>query len=917
MAGHLVHGHGCPYYHVAGLYADHAPWQFLLVGACHGQKKKQQLTKRMDSSMWSGTESEKKTSGHSKSRAKPKKKSSRRSSKRARKRSTTSPGVAEVEDAVLSLSVDSRRPSTSTQAEASTKSSTERHKDPRAASERTSIAGSMGVTEDQSAIANSEIPRSALTFLPAASESMAAFASPEPAVPASHHIPEEDLVSRVPLATLPPSTMMSMRPFTQRKDATKGAVAKHESVMKTRMTTAHDVFTPHSGIARWRKDVQPDLVDVTETGPSMPQWFITALIALIACTIVFALLLSRMFLPDVRSVPCKTHECLEYGRRLASSLNTSVSPCHSFTNFVCDGWRRESALSVQDDLVWETLDRIGRLVRRIKVPSSGQNDLQRAAAAYKSCYDVAQGNRDELPAVRQALAEAGITWPRRPAKVDVLRVALYASVKLGWDVFLRVFPMQVDGRDVVVVSRGVSFVQLNHQFTMQRTLVEKEDFFYALKNSFENGDAGNEATFRELTHIEKIAMGELSQVYNVMTAPVDLPPGTFSRWGSQSLSESSWRRVLAELDFNVTGDLVFRVLRLKYVKAFVELWRILGDTNLYWLVSWGTVQVAALYANQDLILAFYGGANVRALVRQGAFCLSRAYRLSRHALSHKYSDKALNLHTLTAAGQLALRVREAVHQLLSTWIHYDESIPVVADWRSLDTSFGAFHSQIEVSGSHGVNHSFAPQYLDLGDSFVANWRKSVLVPDWSEWDEAVISAIASLEFAALRPGEDFQVMVYSLTFLHFNIDLVPALNYGGLGLGVAQALGMLFISAYLQDVSRRKHISALLDCVTAGSFLHGRNAMVALAEIITSKALINAYTSGAQEDGDRLMGLELYDNRQLLFIAACYMKCEVTQKASVLGLCDSSFQFMPEFAEAFGCSPGTPLNPLRQCRLSS
>ncbi|XP_070390190.1 uncharacterized protein [Dermacentor albipictus] len=889
------------------------------IGTCHGQKKKQQLTKRMDSSMRSATESEKKTSGRSKSRAKSKSKSkkkySRRSSRRARKRSATSTGVADVEDAVPSLSVDSHRPSTSTLAEASTKSSTGRHKHPRAASERTSIAGSMGVAEDQSVIANSEIPRSALTFLPAASESMAALASPEPAVPASHQIPEEDLVSRVPLATLPPPAMMPTPPFTQRNEATKAAVAKHESVMKTGTTTGHDSFTPLSGIVPWRKDVQPDIVDVTESGPSMPQWFITALIALVACTIAFALLLSRMFLPDVRSVPCMTHECLEYGRRLASSLNTSVSPCHSFTNFVCDGWRRESALSVQDDLVWETLDRIGRLVHRIKVPSSGQNDLQRAAAAYKSCYDVAQGKRDELPAVRQALAEAGITWPRRPSKVDALRVALYASVKLGWDVFLRVFPMQVDGRDVVVVSRGGSFVQLNHQFTMQRTLVEKEDFFYALKNSFENGDAGDEATFRELTHIEKIAMGELSQVYNVMTAPVDLPPGTFSRWGSQSLSEISWRRVLAELDFNVTGDLVFRVLMLKYVKAFVELWHILGDANLYWLVSWGTVQVAALYANQDLILAFYGETKALALVRQGAFCLSRAYHFSRHALSHEYSDKALNMHTLTAAGQLALRVREAVHQLLSTWIHYDQSIPVVADWHSLDTSFGAFRSQSEVSASHGANHSFAPQYLDLGDSFVANWRKSVIVPDWSEWDEAVVSAIASLEFAALRPGEDFQVMVYSLTFLHFNLDLLPALNYGGLGLGVAQALGMLFISAYLLDASRRKHISALLDCVTAGSFLHGRNAMVALAEIITSKALISAYMSGAQQDGDRLMGLESYENRQLLFIAACYMKCEVTQKASVLGLCDSSFQFVPEFAEAFDCPPGTPLNPLRQCRL--
>ncbi|KAL3201270.1 hypothetical protein MRX96_042999 [Rhipicephalus microplus] len=34
---------------------------------------------------------------------------------------------------------------------------------------------------------------------------------------------------------------------------------------------------------------------------------------------------------------CHTHECHEYGRRLSSSLNSSVQPCDSFTKFVCDG----------------------------------------------------------------------------------------------------------------------------------------------------------------------------------------------------------------------------------------------------------------------------------------------------------------------------------------------------------------------------------------------------------------------------------------------------------------------------------------------------------------------------------------------------------------------------------------------------
>ncbi|KAH7952470.1 hypothetical protein HPB52_023627 [Rhipicephalus sanguineus] len=623
-----------------------------------------------------------------------------------------------------------------------------------------------------------------------------------------------------------------------------------------------------------------------------------------------------MFLPGVSNNACKSHECREYGRRLAASLNTSVSPCDSFTNFVCDGWRRDNMLSVHDDLVWETIDRIRRLVERIKVPDKGQNDLQRATAAFKSCYDVAQGTRNELPAVRQALLEAGITWPHRPASVDVLHVLLYTSAKLGWDAFLRVIPTRVDGRHAIVIGRGASFVQLFHQFATQRSFTEKKDYFYALKNSFENDDVGDEVTFREMMDIEYRAMGELSQVYNDTTASVDLPPNNFSQGSFESLSESSWRRVLAEHDFNVTGDFFFRVLTLKYVQAFVELWAFLGEVDVYWLVSWGTVQVAALYANQDLILKFYGGTKVWALVRQGAFCLSRAYRFSKHALSNRYGERALNMYTLSAAGGLVLRIREAVHQQLSKWVHYDEGIAVVANWSSLDTPFGAFRSQSEADESHEASHSEPSPSLDLGDSFVANWRKSVLVADWSQWDDAVVSAMASLEFAALWPGEDFQIMPYSLSFLHFNVDLIAALNYGGLGLGVAQALGMLLVSAYLQNASKHRYIHATLECIMASSFSHGQNPVHTMAEIITSKAVIDTYMSGARQDGDdRLVGLEFYDNLQLLFIAACYLKCVGMQEGSIHGLCDMSFQFVPEFAEVFGCTPGTRLNPRRQCKL--
>ncbi|KAL3255630.1 hypothetical protein MRX96_054127 [Rhipicephalus microplus] len=80
---------------------------------------------------------------------------------------------------------------------------------------------------------------------------------------------------------------------------------------------------------------------------------------------------------------CATHACREYALRLIASINWSVDPCHSFTRFVCDGWRHRQLFGVQEEAFGAASDRIARIVRTIQVPPTGQDPLQRAAELYK------------------------------------------------------------------------------------------------------------------------------------------------------------------------------------------------------------------------------------------------------------------------------------------------------------------------------------------------------------------------------------------------------------------------------------------------------------------------------------------------------------------------------------------------------
>ncbi|KAK8788988.1 hypothetical protein V5799_021235 [Amblyomma americanum] len=634
--------------------------------------------------------------------------------------------------------------------------------------------------------------------------------------------------------------------------------------------------------------------------------------------VLLSLILAKIMLPDPSGVPCQTHECREYGRRLASSLNASVNPCHSFTHFVCDGWQRDNVLSVQHDLIWQTLDRVGRLVRHIDIPRTEQNDVQRAAAVYKSCDDVLHGRRDELPAVKGALAEAGVTWPHRPVNIDVLHVLLYSSLRLGWDVFLRVVLSRVEGRDMVIVDKGASFPQLSERYMMQKSTREKEDYFNAFKRAFANADnenASEAVSFKQTTSLEAHGISSLLKSYGFEKTPTDQSLSWLDKLRISSLAKSSWLRVFDELGFNVTGDFSLRVLTSAYLKAFVELWRLLGELNLYWLVSWGMVQVAALYSNRDLILKLYGGPPIQVSVRHGAFCLSRAYKFSRHALFTKYASELLPEYTIYGAEQLTLKIRESVRQLLSSWIHYSNSIAVVANWSSLERNFGAFRGSNEHSRNHNANASGSLPSLQMAESFVENWRKSVLVSEWDGWDADIISAMVSLQFAALRLRDDFQVVPFSMSFLHYDADLANMLNFGGLGFLVALALGRLFLGAYQQDEFKSQYVNALLDCIKAGAFSRGPNHENSMAEIITGRAVVDTYVKGAKQYYDQLEELKGYEGTQLLFIASCYLKCEGSYVGNSDGLCDMSFQYLPEFAEAFQCSPGTPMNPMKLCSL--
>ncbi|KAL1424063.1 hypothetical protein MTO96_003688 [Rhipicephalus appendiculatus] len=601
---------------------------------------------------------------------------------------------------------------------------------------------------------------------------------------------------------------------------------------------------------------------------------------------------------------CSTIECLVYGEQLTSSIDSSEPPCHNFTRFVCGGWRREHQLSVREELSERVMERMTRLVRAIAVPATDQNSVQRAAAVYRSCDSVLQGERDELAVVKQALLEAGITWPSPNDRRDVVHVLLYSSLKLGWHVILRVVPRWSDR---VVTSFLVDPGEAFH-FVVRRPRplnADYEHYFESLRDIF-LVSRSDVTTFKDVVHLENFFRDELTAAYYERTEYEDFPERTFL-----GLGDSRWIRVLNKLNISVAQRFKVLTSGRRFVYTVFDLWDNHGETGTYGYVSWCTVQVAALYANRDLVLNYYGGSSRRAQAYHGAFCVTAAYVFSRYALFGSYSAEMIRGNMRKRAEDLTQTVGDSFLRRLAHWSHFNRNIQVVSNWSSLSRAFQSFET--------AQDPEFAPTGLDMTDSFVQNWRKSTLVPSSAD-DSVLLAATNSLElFAvyALGPQKDFQLLPAALSFPLFDTALTASVVYAGFGVSVAWALGLLFLAAYGSDPTTNATVAQLKNCVARRSHVTALDVDAVTAVALAADAVLDALEQDVQVAAELpIPRLEGFTPMQLFFIALCFVHCEGgDSRGSRDDICDLSLKHVRRFASAFDCAAESPMNPAQRCEV--
>lgn len=610
------------------------------------------------------------------------------------------------------------------------------------------------------------------------------------------------------------------------------------------------------------------------------------------------------------SVPggvCSTLECRRYAQLLLSSVNESVKPCQSFTRFVCDGWERNNTFSVQETMFIRVLEKTTALVQVTDVPQEGQNSVQRAAQLYRSCHDVFAGKRDELADVKRSLLEAGITWPAFPGpEINLPRLLLYCSLVLGWDAVFHVTPFSAEGKTILLLNPGRAFFHVIAKWYNTKSEAEFGEYFDVLKAAFSRNE-NDEADFEETYVVHNLLTEDLSRTYYS-------PRHSFPRLLNASAyrqKASSWSSALAEFHAVEYRGFQLATAVPEYARTFLEFWKEHGERAAHYFASWCTVQVAALYANKHLIVSYHGGSIKKASAYHAAFCLSRTYVLSREALFANYNVDLVHGNVRSKAELLTRSVGDAILRRVRSWTHFSPGISAIGNWSFPTGVFDVFGdtSNATVGGVYGA------EKLDMNESFGANWRKVTKLTRNEDEDEVAASICLLRLFAYFRSAKKLYVLPLALHFPIFDVGLSSVLNYAGLGGQLATAIGSLLASIYGSTAEGASAIANLSDCIAEGRLTDGVDEDVAVAESLVTGALVDAYKSDGQVEHQVPALASRYDAIQLLFMARCFAECQGSDTGNVDGLCDLSLRNVKEFAEAFSCVPGTPMNPVIRCNI--
>ncbi|XP_061935542.1 endothelin-converting enzyme 1-like isoform X2 [Apis cerana] len=623
---------------------------------------------------------------------------------------------------------------------------------------------------------------------------------------------------------------------------------------------------------------------------------------------------------------CQTEECVRTAARIIDAMNRSVDPCQDFYKFACSGWVSKNPIP-QSQTSWDQLSFLReRLLENLRIlleESDDENNLRPvklARALYKTCMNTTSVEAMGLKPIYETLDRLGL--PRDPLfknetlPLDISYIVGRAHRVLGLNLFIKLY-ISEDIRDTT-----------KNKIMIMATPEER----------------------RSVNHlIYDFSIDELQQ------------------WTDLHVQQWNWTKYLEAVfdNTNVTIDTKMDrviVMDLKYLQELPKLLTVTPFATIVrfiWWITYAGISPLTLQRFRDLGFQFSQKVfGLKEETSRWKACTLSANANFGMALSYIYAQKYFDDRSRQKALEMLLDIKAAFDEMVTEldWMDADTKIQAhrklhairpfvgIPDWITNSKKLNKFYEEMNV-----IPGRLFDTFLILTDVAIKkslnNLRKK---PNKNRWISTGTTVNAF-----------YSTILNSVTFpagiLHppFYGNGLESINYGAMGAIMGHELTHGF-----DDQGRRydengnikqwwsnqtlRHYHEKVQCIIKqysnyhlpelghnftvnGINTQGEN----IADNGGIREAYRAYQRFQKRNTDQLIlpGLANYNQEQLFFIGFAQVWCgnytngalkskliqgvHAPNHFRVIGTLSNN----AEFAKAWNCPNGSPMNPSRKCIL--
>lgn len=634
---------------------------------------------------------------------------------------------------------------------------------------------------------------------------------------------------------------------------------------------------------------------------------------------------------------CNTTDCVAHAATLSASVASARDPCDDFSRFVCAAWKREHMAAVKSLTEQLIADSLLALTRMSGSWGDGAKLEDRPAQFMGLCM-TARPDQDSagLQAFKEFLI-GEVNFLVAPKDRDATYAGLLKALAILSGKWLVPLWFRLDlaiignASSIIIIKPeplAVFWRQLHAMLnTTYATYVEQ--FIQVVYDGGEKPSLASASYIKFLREESATVQSDVLRVLSV-TASSRLPVPLDGRLSdlpefAPKFTGHAWAAAVSPvLGWIISDEYVVHASTRQLLDAMNELAGSKSAEQLLFHTAWWFVQqIGALTSNAlfEATRVALGGAGS---LYQGLLCgvqVSVIYNTllaSRHATSVPPATRqsvydTLNLvhsvavTTVRTSNSLGPLVKDSVYYMLlgthpvvwplppnidatQLWSYYGD---IVEDSRAF---FGHWHSsRLGIQRSFGRRvHTIAAEFYKLDPTSLATYS-----PAFKGVSVATAAIRAPLYYGAGT----------------------AAMRFGGLGFVYAAQLVRNMDARALQDAAaiaespvalEADHLFQSFQCSDAQE---KRAAFPHLPALALAYAAYNKSLNGTVEDV-RLKGLEAFTPTQVFFMTACLSLCEEDAAGRHWsGDCNAAARNFAPFVEAFGCSPGSPMNRKEKCHL--